>query len=77
MSVRSFPVSIVILTLNEEKNLPACLASLVGCNDIVVLDSGSTDCTHDIAKSAGARVVDALIVRRASACIVEKFQHEG
>jgi len=50
--------SVVILTLNEEKNLPACLASLVGCNDIVVLDSGSTDCTHDIAKSAGARVVE-------------------
>jgi glycosyltransferase involved in cell wall biosynthesis len=50
--------SVVILTLNEEKNLPTCLASLVGCNDIVVLDSGSTDRTHAVAKGAGARVVE-------------------
>lgn len=49
--------SVVILTLNEERNLPACLASVAGCDDIVVLDSGSTDRTHDIARSAGARVL--------------------
>jgi glycosyltransferase involved in cell wall biosynthesis len=50
--------SVLILTLNEERNLPACLASLVGCDDIVVLDSGSTDRTCTIAKAAGARVVE-------------------
>ncbi|MDF3056745.1 MAG: glycosyltransferase [Rariglobus sp.] len=49
--------SIVILTLNEEQNLPACLASTAGCNDVVVLDSGSTDRTAEIALAAGARVV--------------------
>jgi glycosyltransferase involved in cell wall biosynthesis len=48
--------STVILTLNEEKNLPGCLASLTGCDDVVVLDSGSTDRTADIARAAGARV---------------------
>ncbi|WP_052360904.1 glycosyltransferase family 2 protein [Geminisphaera colitermitum] len=48
--------STVILTLNEERNLPACLASIAGCDDIVVLDSGSTDRTADIARAAGARV---------------------
>jgi glycosyltransferase involved in cell wall biosynthesis len=48
--------SIVILTLNEEQNLPACLASAAGCDDIVVLDSGSTDRTAEIARAAGARV---------------------
>jgi len=48
--------SIVILTLNEERNLPACLASAAGCDDIVVLDSGSTDRTLEIARAAGARV---------------------
>jgi glycosyltransferase involved in cell wall biosynthesis len=48
--------SAVILTLNEEQNLPDCLASLAGCNDVVVLDSGSTDRTADIARAAGARV---------------------
>lgn len=49
--------STVILTLNEEQNLPACLASLTGCDDIVVLDSGSTDRTEAIAREAGVRVV--------------------
>ncbi len=49
--------SVVILTLNEERDLPRCLASLAGCNDIVVLDSGSTDRTADVARDAGARVL--------------------
>ncbi len=48
--------SAVILTLNEERDLPACLASLATCDDIVVLDSGSTDRTAEIATRAGARV---------------------
>jgi glycosyltransferase involved in cell wall biosynthesis len=48
--------SLLILTLNEEKDLPRCLASLAGCDDIVVLDSGSTDRTVSIAREAGARV---------------------
>lgn len=49
--------SAVILTLNEEKALPACLASLRACDDIVVLDSGSSDRTSAIATASGARVV--------------------
>lgn len=48
--------SVVILTLNEERDLPRCLASIRGCDDIVVLDSGSVDRTQDIARSFGARV---------------------
>jgi glycosyltransferase involved in cell wall biosynthesis len=48
--------SVVILTLNEEIALPGCLATLKNCDDIVVLDSGSTDRTVELAKSAGARV---------------------
>ena len=52
------PVSAVILTRDEEMNLPACLASLQGLVDeIVVVDSGSTDATCEIARAAGARVV--------------------
>lgn len=49
-------ISVCILTLNEEINLPACLESLSWCDDIVVLDSFSTDRTVEIAKEAGARV---------------------
>ncbi len=49
--------SLLILTLNEEQNLPRTLASIRDCDDIVVLDSGSTDRTPEIARAAGARVV--------------------
>ena len=50
-------ISVLILTLNEEINLPACLASVKWCDDIVVFDSYSSDRTMEIAKTAGARVV--------------------
>ena len=49
--------SVLILTLNEEINLPACLKSVSWSDDIVVFDSYSTDRTVEIAKAAGARVV--------------------
>ena len=48
--------STLILTLDEERDLPACLASLEAGDDVVVLDSGSRDRTAEIAQSAGARV---------------------
>lgn len=50
--------SVLILTLNEARNLPACLASAKRCDDIVVLDSGSTDATRSIAQDFGARVFE-------------------
>ncbi len=50
--------SALILTLNEERDLPRCLASLAGCDDIVLLDSGSTDQTKALARAAGARVFE-------------------
>ncbi len=48
--------SVLILTLNEERDLPRCLASASDCDDVVVLDSGSTDRTIELARAAGARV---------------------
>jgi glycosyltransferase involved in cell wall biosynthesis len=50
--------SVAILTLDEEQNLPRLLATLGWCDDIVVIDSGSRDATVEIARSAGARVVE-------------------
>jgi glycosyltransferase involved in cell wall biosynthesis len=50
-------ISVLILTLNEEINLPECLASVSWSNDVVVLDSYSTDRTVAIARAAGARVI--------------------
>lgn len=52
----TYPISILVLTLDEEVNLPDCLATFAWAEDIVVLDSGSTDRTVAIAQAAGARV---------------------
>jgi glycosyltransferase involved in cell wall biosynthesis len=51
------PISVLIPVKNEAANLPACLASVCFCADVVVVDSGSTDGTPDIARGSGARVV--------------------
>jgi len=51
-------VSILVLTKNEQQDLPACLQSVAWSSDIVVYDSCSTDRTHDIAASTGARIVE-------------------
>lgn len=50
-------ISILIMTLNEEVNLPDCLASCSWSNDIVVFDSFSTDRTIELATANGARVI--------------------
>jgi len=51
-------VSVVIITFNEEGNLPRCLASLGDiAAEILVVDSCSTDRTVEIARAAGARVI--------------------
>lgn len=52
-------ISAIVLTLNEEKNLPDCLSSLRGVADeVFVVDSGSTDGTREIAARYGAKVVE-------------------
>ncbi|MFG0315241.1 MAG: glycosyltransferase family 2 protein [Phycisphaerales bacterium] len=48
-------ISIFIQTLNEEANLPGLLESVSWADDIVVLDSLSTDRTREISEAAGAR----------------------
>jgi glycosyltransferase involved in cell wall biosynthesis len=51
-------VSVIVLTFNEERNLRACLSSIVGLTpDIFVVDSGSTDRTLAIAAEFGAQAV--------------------
>jgi glycosyltransferase involved in cell wall biosynthesis len=49
-------ISFCLITLNEEQNLPRCLQSCAAVADeVVVLDSGSTDATESIARARGAR----------------------
>lgn len=49
------PVSVMVFTLNEELNLPGCLDSLRWCDDVIVVDSFSTDRTEALSRAAGAR----------------------
>jgi len=55
----ALPISLtaIVLTHNEEKHLPDCLASLTWAPQVVVFDSLSTDHTLALARSMGARVV--------------------
>lgn len=49
------PLSVMIFTLNEEIHLPSCLDALRWADDVVIVDSFSSDRTEEIAKSRGAR----------------------
>ena len=50
-------LSVVVIAKNEARNLPRCLRSVTGiADDVVVVDSGSTDGTTEIAATHGARV---------------------
>jgi glycosyltransferase involved in cell wall biosynthesis len=52
------PISVFIITLNESAHIEKTLRSIQRCSEIVVVDSGSTDNTIDIAKRYGARVIN-------------------
>ncbi len=52
------PITATIITFNEEDRIVECLASLSCCDQVIVVDSGSTDRTRDLAKAKGARVVE-------------------
>ena len=72
-------ISVVILTRNEEQDLPACLDSIAWCDDIHLIDSGSTDRTREIAESRGATVTyrkfDTFAAQR-NASMQLPFRHE-
>ena len=51
-------ISTVIITLNEEENIARAIRSVAWSDEIVVVDSGSTDATRKIAAELGARVIE-------------------
>ena len=76
----SVPVSVVVLTMNEEPNIRRCLASVSWAGQVVVVDSGSTDATLPIARSRGAEVVEqpwlGFAAQREFALRLESLRHD-
>ena len=52
-------ITATIITLNEERNIARAIESLRCCDEILILDSGSTDRTLQLAENLGARVFEA------------------
>jgi (heptosyl)LPS beta-1,4-glucosyltransferase len=52
------PISVIILTKNEETFIERCVKSVLWADEVLVIDSGSTDKTKEIAASLGARVYE-------------------
>lgn len=76
---RMTPISVLILTLNEEVNLAECIDSCSWSDDIVVFDSFSTDRTPVIAREKRVRLVqrafDNYAGQRNAALTQVKFKH--
>jgi glycosyltransferase involved in cell wall biosynthesis len=51
-------LSVIIITKNEAQDLPRALDSVAFADEVIVLDSGSTDGTQEIARTKGARVFE-------------------
>lgn len=51
------PVSVTLITLNEEHNIVRAIQSVSWAEEVVVVDSGSTDRTVEVARSLGAKVL--------------------
>jgi len=60
-----FPLSVVIITKNEEENIRECLKSVQWADEIIVVDDGSTDKTREIAREFTDKI------------IVKKMENEG
>ncbi len=58
LRMEKIPVSVLVVTKNEERGIARCLESTTDFAEVIVIDSQSTDRTTDIAKKHNARVVD-------------------
>lgn len=73
-------VSVLLLAHNEAANIPRCLDALGFCDDIVLIDSGSTDGTLDIARARNVRILhrpfDNFAGQRNHGLAHGKFRHD-
>jgi hypothetical protein len=52
------PLSACLIVLNEQERLPRALSSVSFCDEVIVVDSGSSDRTVELARAAGAKVIE-------------------
>ncbi|PWU17184.1 MAG: glycosyltransferase family 2 protein [Bdellovibrio sp.] len=52
------PISVAVITLNEERNIERCLRSVQWADDLVIVDTNSADRTCEVASSLGARIIN-------------------
>src|SRR5205823_5094968 len=72
----SAPVSLCMIVKNEEENLAACLQSVQGLvKEMIIVDTGSTDRTKEIAASFGAKVYDFTWIDNFAAARNESLRH--
>lgn len=76
----SVPVSVVVLTKDEEPNVRRCLSSVAWADEVVVVDSGSADDTVAVARSLGVKVVEqpwlGFSAQREFALRLPELQHD-
>lgn len=60
MKAEKIPISVIILTKNEEKAITECVLSVQKFSQVVIVDSLSSDRTVEIAKSLGAEILEFL-----------------
>lgn len=56
--MEQLPLSVCVITLNEEDNIERCLKSVRWAQEILVVDSGSEDSTQELAREHGAKVIE-------------------
>lgn len=56
-TMNPFPITVTIITLNEEEKIAQALESVNWAREVIVVDSGSSDRTREIAASRGAKVI--------------------
>ena len=76
--MQAHPFSVVIITLNAAQQIESCLQSVVFADEIIVVDSGSTDATTEIALKCGARLFNQpwLGFGRQKQFAVEQARHD-